>query len=239
MIDIKPYHSSGSKKKQVMQMFDNIAKSYDNLNQSMSFGMHHIWRKKAIKKLNKNTKDILDIATGTGDFAITAAKYTNAQITGIDISEGMLKIAENKIHNKNLKERISLTLADSENLPFDDNQFDAITAGFGVRNFEDREKGLKEIYRVLKKEGMLIILEPSSPQYFPLKQIYNLYFNHITPFIGGIISKDKKAYSYLPESVEAFPASKEFIIQLEEIGFINSQYTSLTFGSVALYTAIK
>ena len=154
-------------------MFDNIASSYDLLNHSLSFGMDNLWRKIAVKKLTHNPEYILDIATGTADFAISAAKYTNAQIIGIDISEGMLKIGEQKIAKKKLNKRISLQLADSENLPFKTNSFNAITAGFGVRNFEHLKKGLQEMYRVLKEDGMVVILEPSTPKYFPLKHFIN------------------------------------------------------------------
>ena len=239
MSEIKPYNTSSSKKSEVIKMFNNISSSYDILNQSLSFGMHHSWRKKAIFHLEKQTKNILDIATGTADFAISAAKYTKANITGVDISDGMLKIGKKKIQENKLEKRINLSIADSENLPFDENQFDAVTVGFGVRNFENRKKGLEEIYRVLKKEGKLLILEPSSPQIFPLKQIYNLYFSHITPLFGRIVSKDQRAYSYLPESVKAFPSSKEFIKELKNVGFKACKQISFTFGSVVLYIAIK
>lgn len=239
MTKISPYNNSESKKKQVIKMFDNIAKSYDFLNHSLSLGMDNVWRRIAIKKLVNNPNTILDIATGTGDFSISASKYTNAQISGIDISQGMLDIGIKKIKKKGLCDRIKLQLADSENLPFNDKSFDAITAGFGVRNFENLKKGLSEMHRVLDKNGIVAILEPSTPKYFPLKQFYNLYFNNILPIIGALISKDKKAYSYLPESVNAFPSGENFLKELEKVGFKKCQYFPLTFGIVSLYTAIK
>ena len=239
MSKVTPYNTTEGKKKQVTKMFDNIAGSYDFLNHTLSLGMDNIWRKIAIKKLRKNSATILDIATGTGDFAISAAKYTNANITGIDISQGMLDIGVEKISKKGLTDRIQLQLADSEKLPFKENSYDGITAGFGVRNFENLNKGLSEMYRTLKKGGIVAILEPSEPTYFPLKQFYKLYFHHILPLIGGIISKDKNAYSYLPDSVTAFPSGNNFLIELNKIGFKESKHIPLTFGIVSLYIAIK
>ena len=239
MSKVTPYNSSESKKKQVSEMFDNIANSYDFLNHSLSLGMDNVWRKIAIKKLTNNPKTILDIATGTGDFAVSAAKYTDAKITGIDISQGMLNVGIEKVRKKNLNNRISLQLADSESLPFNDNTFDAITAGFGVRNFENLNKGLSEMKRVLNKDGIVVILEPSTPKYFPLKQFYKLYFHHVLPTIGAWISKDKSAYSYLPESVDAFPSGEKFIIELKNVGFRDCKHIPLTFGIVSLYIAIK
>jgi len=239
MTKVTPYNNSESKKKQVTEMFDNIAESYDFLNHSLSLGMDNVWRKIAIKKLVNNPNTILDIATGTGDFAISASKHTNAKISGIDISQGMLNVGNEKIKKKGLEDRIKLQLADSENLPFNDQAFDAITAGFGVRNFENLNNGLSEMYRVLNNNGIIAILEPSTPKYFPLKQFYNLYFNNILPTIGAWISKDKEAYSYLPESVNAFPSGEKFLKKLEKVGFKNCQHFPLTFGIVSLYTAIK
>ena len=239
MSKVTPYNSTEGKKKQVTKMFDNIAGSYDFLNHTLSLGMDNIWRKIAIKKLTNNPATILDIATGTGDFAISASKYTNANITGIDISQGMLDVGIEKINKKKLTDRIKLQLADSENLPFDDDSYDAITAGFGVRNFENLNKGLSEMNRTLKKGGMVAILEPSEPTSFPLKQLYNLYFHHILPFIGGIISKDKNAYTYLPDSVSAFPSGKDFLVELEKAGFQKCKHIPLTLGIVSLYIAIK
>jgi len=239
MSKVTPYNSSESKKKQVSEMFDNIANSYDFLNHSLSLGMDNVWRKIAIKKLTNNPKIILDIATGTGDFAVSAAKYTDAKITGIDISQGMLNVGIEKVRKKNLNNRISLQLADSESLPFNDNTFDAITAGFGVRNFENLNKGFSEMKRVLNNDGIVVILEPSTPKYFPLKQFYKLYFHHVLPTIGAWISKDKSAYSYLPESVNAFPSGEKFIVELKNVGFKDCKHIPLTFGIVSLYIAIK
>ncbi|MDA9634669.1 ubiquinone/menaquinone biosynthesis methyltransferase, partial [bacterium] len=192
---IKPYNSLQSKKNQVKHMFNMIASKYDLLNHTLSLGMDYVWRKKAIKKILNNPKEILDIATGTADFAISAAKHTEANITGIDISDQMINVGNKKIQQKKLNNRIKLSIEDSENLPFHDNSYDAITAGFGVRNFENLEKGLSEIYRVVKKDGYVVILEPSTPKVFPLKQIFSIYFQKILPFIGSLVSKDKSAYS--------------------------------------------
>jgi len=239
MTTVTPYNKTEGKKKQVTKMFDNIAGSYDFLNHTLSLGMDNVWRKIAIKNLSNNPSTILDIATGTGDFAISASKYTQANITGIDISQGMLDVGIEKIRRRGLANRIQLQLADSENLLFNDNSYDAITAGFGVRNFEDLNKGLSEMYRTLKEEGIVAILEPSEPTSFPLKQFYNLYFHHILPFIGGVISKDKNAYTYLPDSVAAFPSGKKFLTELEKVGFKECKLIPLTFGIVSLYIAIK
>ena len=239
MTKVTPYNNTETKKNQVTKMFDNIAGSYDFLNHTLSLGMDNIWRKIAIKKLNNKPATILDIATGTGDFAISASKYTNANITGIDISQGMLDVGVEKITKKGLSNRIQLQLADSEKLPFQNNSYDAITAGFGVRNFEDLNKGLSEMYRTLKSGGKVAILEPSEPTHFPLKQFYNLYFHHILPFIGGIISKDKNAYTYLPDSVSAFPSGNDFLTELDKVGFKECKHIPLTFGIVSLYIAIK
>ena len=239
MTKVTPYNNLETKKKQVTKMFDNIAGSYDFLNHTLSLGMDNIWRKIAIKELSNKPSTILDIATGTADFAISASKYTNATITGIDISQGMLDVGVEKITKKGLTNRIQLQLADSEKLPFQDNSYDAITAGFGVRNFEDLNKGLSEMYRTLKSGGKVAILEPSEPTNFPLKQFYNLYFHHILPFIGGIVSKDKNAYTYLPDSVSAFPSGKDFLTELDKVGFKESKHIPLTFGIVSLYIAIK
>ena len=220
-------------------MFDNIAKNYDFLNHSLSFGLDFYWRKRAIKKLTNNPKKILDVATGTADFAISSSKIKGAKITGIDISEGMIEVGKSKIKKEGLEDVINLQIADSEDLPFDDFTFDAITAGFGVRNFENLEKGLYEMYRVLEKKGIVAILEPSKPKTFPLKQLYNIYFHHVLPFVGKLISKDNSAYTYLPNSVEAFPSGNDFINHLEIVGFKDCKHFPLTLGIVDLYIAIK
>ena len=236
---IKPYNSLESKKDQVKHMFNMIASKYDVLNHTLSLGMDYVWRKKAIKKILNNPKEILDIATGTADFAISAAKHTQANITGIDISDQMIYVGNKKIQQKKLNNRIKLSIEDSENLPFHDNSYDAITAGFGVRNFENLEKGLSEIYRVVKKNGYVVILEPSTPKAFPLKQIFSIYFQKILPFIGSLVSKDKSAYSYLPNSVKSFPDGDDFLKILNKQGFSKANYYPLSFGIVSLYVAIK
>ena len=236
---IKPYNSLQSKKDQVKHMFNMIASKYDVLNHTLSLGMDYVWRKKAIKKILNNPKEILDIATGTADFAISAAKHTEANITGIDISDQMINVGNKKIQQKKLNNRIKLSIEDSENLPFLDNSYDAITAGFGVRNFENLEKGLSEIHRVVKKNGYVVILEPSTPKAFPLKQIFSIYFQKILPFIGSLVSKDKSAYSYLPNSVKSFPDGDDFLKILNKQGFSKTNYYPLSFGIVSMYVAIK
>jgi len=239
MDKITPYNSKESKKEQITRMFNNIAQSYDLLNRTLSFGIDNFWRRKAVKQIPNNAKKILDIATGTADLAISSAKHTNAEIIGVDISKEMLKKGREKIKRKQLTNKITLQIGDAENLEFKNSMFDAITVGFGVRNFEDLEKGLKEIYRVLKEKGLLIIIEPSIPENSPLKEFYNLYFKYIVPKIGSLISKDNNAYAYLPSSVEAFPAIKEFTLKLEKIGFKKVKHKSLSLGVVSIYTAIK
>ena len=236
---IKPYNNSQNKKNQVKQMFNKIAYKYDFLNRFLTFGIDNVWRTIAVKKIKNNPKNVLDIATGTADLAIITAKYTNAEIIGLDISDQMLKVGKEKITNKNLNSRIKLINGDAENLSFNNETFDAITVGFGVRNFENLEKGLNEIYRVIKEGGYVAILEPSYPEKFPLKQLFNFYFETLTPIIGNLISKDYKAYSYLSKSVKNFPSSKNFIDQLKKIGFSKCNHYSLTFGVVSLYIAIK
>lgn len=241
MSTVTPYkNQSNSKKEQVAEMFDNIAPKYDFLNQLLSLGIHKGWRRKAVDLLKaKHPKTILDIATGTGDFAIEAMKLNPDKIMGVDISKGMLELGVEKIKKLGLQNKIELKLGDSENLPFEDNSFDAITVGFGVRNFENLEKGIADIYRVLKTGGEVSILEFSKPQNFPIKQVYNFYFRYITPFIGKLFSNDNAAYTYLPESVNAFPAGEEFLIKLREAGFKESKDIPVTFGIASIYFAKK
>lgn len=236
-----PYkEKTAGKKEQVATMFNNISKKYDFLNHFLSLGIDILWRKKAIKMLQKSQpKQILDIATGTGDFAIEALKLNPIKVTGIDISEGMLSVGKEKIKAKGVDNIISLELGDSENLRFDDNYFDAYTVGFGVRNFENLKKGLSEMLRVLKPNGTAIILEFSKPKAFPVKQIYNFYFNAMLPGIGKLVSKDNAAYTYLPESVDAFPDGKDFTKILSEIGYQNITETRLMFGIASIYKANK
>lgn len=222
-------------------MFDNIAHRYDFINTLLSFGIHKSWRRKAVKKLLKfHPKTVLDVATGTGDFAIVSLKKLNPEkIVGVDISEGMLACGREKLKKAGLEKKIKLQYGDSENLPFADNTFDAITVGFGVRNFESLEKGLACMLRVLKPGGTLVILEFSRPSKFPAKQFYNFHFYKLTPAIGGMISKDKKAYRYLPESVKVFPDGKAFTDILEKTGFVNTTRQPLAFGIASIYTGMK
>jgi len=238
---VTPYKDqTTSKKEQVATMFNNIAPKYDFLNQLLSMGIHKGWRRKAVNLLKEvKPKNILDIATGTGDFAIEAMKLSPDKVVGVDISEGMLKIGVEKINKLGLQNKIELKLGDSENLPFADNSFDAITVGFGVRNFENLEKGINDIYRVLNKNGMIAILEFSKPQAFPIKQIYHFYFRYITPAIGKLFSKDSSAYTYLPESVKAFPAGEDFLNVLKKAGFKETKAIPVTFGVASIYIAKK
>jgi demethylmenaquinone methyltransferase/2-methoxy-6-polyprenyl-1,4-benzoquinol methylase len=238
---VVPYkQQAGSKKEQVAQMFNRISKRYDFLNHFLSLGIDISWRKKAIKLLEpQSPKHILDIATGTGDFAIQAMSLNPEKIVGVDISEGMLEIGRQKISKKGLQENINLQLGDSENLEFNDNNFDAVIVSFGVRNFEDLNRGLKEMYRVLKPNGNAVILEFSKPQEFPFKQIYGWYFKNVLPRIGRMVSKDKSAYRYLPESVEQFPSGQGFIDKLKAVGFKNCICKKVTFGVSSIYMAKK
>jgi demethylmenaquinone methyltransferase / 2-methoxy-6-polyprenyl-1,4-benzoquinol methylase len=230
-----------SKKGQVTTMFDKIAPYYDQLNRVLSLGIDVWWRKKAIGILGQsNPKQILDIATGTADLAIEAAmKIKPQRIIGLDISANMLKIGDEKILKKGLQNIITLEQGDSENLRFTEHSFDAVTAAFGVRNFENLEKGLAEMYRVLKPGGTLLVLEFSKPTIFPFKQLFNIYFKYLLPLIGKIRSKDAKAYQYLYESVQAFPDYGNFTKILDKLGFSNTEYKVLSFGICCIYLAKK
>jgi demethylmenaquinone methyltransferase/2-methoxy-6-polyprenyl-1,4-benzoquinol methylase len=240
MSKVTPYNTSDSKKEQVAEMFDNIAFRYDLLNGILSFGTHKGWRRKCVRKLKVlQPKQILDVATGTGDFAIASAKLHPDKIIGVDISEGMMKFGRDKLKKLNLGNLIELQSGDAETLTFPDNSFDAITVGFGVRNFENLEKGLTNLSRVLKPGGKIVILEFSYPRAFPIKQIYNFYFTYWTPFIGKIFSKDTRAYSYLQESVKAFPNNENFVAVMNKCGFKNSSFQTLSFGVAAIYEAEK
>lgn len=222
-------------------MFDNIARRYDFLNHLLSLGIDRYWRKKAVGFLkDKKSFTILDVATGTGDLAITAYKILKPEkIIGIDLSEKMLEIGRNKIAHKLPDAKIELQRGDSENLNFEDNVFDAVTVAFGVRNFENLEKGLAEIYRILIPGGWFVILEFSKPHHFPVKQLYGFYFKRILPFIGRIFSKDTGAYKYLPESVMVFPDGDNLIRYLGRAGFTSCSFRPLTLGIVTIYTAQK
>lgn len=239
--EIKPYKKEDlGKKEQVALMFNNISKKYDLLNHLLSLGIDIQWRKKAIKLLSSvKPQTILDVATGTADFAIEALSLKPKKVIGVDISDGMLDIGRKKIKKKNLDQIISLENGDSENLRFEDNNFDAVIVAFGVRNFENLERGLMNMCRVLKKDGKVIILEFSKPTSFPFKQMYNFYFKSILPIIGNVISKDNSAYTYLPESVQAFPQGVKFLEILKRTGFNQTECIQLTFGICSIYTGVK
>lgn len=238
---VLPYKEERSgKKEQVARMFNNISRRYDFLNHFLSLGIDRLWRKTAIGLLKSHRpQHILDVATGTGDFAIQALELRPRKVTGIDISEGMLEIGRKKIARLHLADKIELLKDDSENLQFAENTFDAATVGFGVRNFEDLERGLAEIRRVLKPGAMLVVLEFSRPRRFPMRQLYNFYFKNILPGLGRLISRDKSAYTYLPESVEAFPDGTDFENILKKVGFKETTCKPLTFGISSVYTARK
>lgn len=238
---ITPYKDSSlSKKEQVAQMFDTISGNYDNLNRVISFGIDVKWRKKVLKMIGKShPKTILDIATGTGDLAILMAQTKADKIIGLDISAGMLEVGVQKIANKNLSKTIEMVLGDSENIPFEDDYFDAITVAFGVRNFENLEKGLSEILRVLKPNGTFVILETSVPDKTPYKQGYEFYSKNILPLIGKLFSKDNVAYGYLSESAAAFPYGEKLNNILRKIGFIDVVALPQTFGVATIYSASK
>lgn len=236
-----------AEKNYVRSMFNNIAPTYDKLNHILSLNIDKIWRRKAVKRIVKNLRNsetenlktpnsqVLDMACGTADSTIALAKAGVPRVTGVDISEGMLKVGEKKIEELNLNSVISLKVEDCENLSFEDNTFDAAFIAFGIRNFEDKKKGLKELHRVLKPNGHLLILELSVPQNKILLSLYKLYFLHILPFIGKKISGDNKAYTYLPQSVMNFPKPKDFLQTMEECGFNDVRQKALTFGLCRIY----
>jgi demethylmenaquinone methyltransferase/2-methoxy-6-polyprenyl-1,4-benzoquinol methylase len=240
MDPITPYNNNESKKEQVAQMFDNIAFRYDFLNSLLSLGIHKGWRRTCIKKIAaKQPKHILDVATGTADFAIEAMKLKPVSVTGIDISEGMMKFGREKIVKLNLQDKITLKYGDAETSDLPDNSMDAITVGFGVRNFENLEKGLANMLRILKPGGQLCVLEFSSPRKFPIKQFYKFHFKYITPTLGKLFSKDTRAYTYLPESIKAFPDNERFIAILEKVGYKKASFSSVGMGLAAIYMAEK
>ncbi|MGE5943119.1 MAG: bifunctional demethylmenaquinone methyltransferase/2-methoxy-6-polyprenyl-1,4-benzoquinol methylase UbiE [Flavobacteriales bacterium] len=241
MSKIKPYKNSDlGKKEQVTKMFDTISGDYDGLNRVISFGIDIKWRKKVVHIVKEtNPKTVLDIATGTGDLAIALSKTNATKIIGLDISSGMLEIGKEKIKKQGLENKIEMVLGDSENMPFEDNTFDAITVGFGIRNFETLENGLKEILRVLKPGGCFVILETSMPTKTPYKQGYNFYTKNILPVIGRLFSKDKSAYKYLCESASVFPYGETLNNILRKIGFINVEDFPQTFGVATIYVSSK
>jgi demethylmenaquinone methyltransferase / 2-methoxy-6-polyprenyl-1,4-benzoquinol methylase len=237
---VKPYDANGSKKQQVSEMFDNIAYKYDFLNHFLSLGIDKWWRKKMLANITGENIHLLDVATGTADVALAAIKNPNIKsIIGVDISKEMLNIGRTKISKLNLDDKIRLDLGDSERLIYDSESFDIVTVAFGVRNFEDLNKGLLEINRVLKKDGKVIVLEFSKPNRFPFKQLYNIYFKNILPLIGKITSKDNRAYTYLYESVQSFPDGERFLLELQKTGYKNSSCTNLTLGICSIYVAYK
>jgi demethylmenaquinone methyltransferase/2-methoxy-6-polyprenyl-1,4-benzoquinol methylase len=240
-VEVKPYgNSDKSKKEEVAEMFNNISKKYDFLNHFLSLGIDKIWRKKAIKKLREiQPKRILDIATGTGDFAIASLKLNPTEVVGIDISAGMLEVGREKMKARHFDSIITMTLGDSEALPFEDNYFDALTVGFGVRNFEHLEIGLAEMLRVIRVGGKVIILEFSKPKKFPIKQGYGFISKYIIPFFGKRISKDEKAYAYLPESIAAFPEGQEMIDILTKLGYKDVEAELVSGGIATIYSGVK
>lgn len=238
---VTPYKNSQlSKKEQVATMFNTISGNYDNLNRVISFGIDIKWRKKVLDLVTKsNPETILDIATGTGDLAILMAQTPAKKIIGLDISSGMLAVGVQKIEAKKLSDRIEMILGDSEKMPFEDDYFDAITVAFGVRNFENLEKGLSEILRVLKPGGTFVILETSVPEKTPYKQGYHFYSRSILPLIGKLFSKDNTAYGYLSESSAVFPYGERLNNILRKTGFIDVKDMPQTFGVATIYYASK
>jgi demethylmenaquinone methyltransferase/2-methoxy-6-polyprenyl-1,4-benzoquinol methylase len=239
--EITPYKDSSlSKKEQVAKMFDTISGNYDSLNRVISFGIDVKWRKKVLQLVAEtNPENVLDIATGTGDLAILMAQTKAKKIIGLDISAGMLEIGKSKIEERKLSQTIEMVLGDSENMPFEDHFFDAITVAFGVRNFEHLEKGLTEILRVLKPGGIFVILETSVPEKTPYRQGYGFYTKNILPLIGKLFSKDNVAYGYLSESAASFPYGEALNNILRKTGFINVKAMPQTFGVATIYSASK
>ena len=237
MATILPYDKgSAGKKAEVREMFDNISGTYDGLNRVLSFGIDQGWRKRLILRLvSIEPHRVLDVATGTADLAIAEARATQAEVIGLDLSPGMLEVGRKKVSHHHLGDRITLVVGDSEALPYPDASFDAVTVAFGVRNFENLEKGLAEIRRVLKPGGLLLVLEFGRPKSALVRAGYNFYSATLLPFVGRLVSKDARAYSYLPESVRAFPSGPDFIAILHRVGFSAPRFTPLTFGICMFY----
>lgn len=238
---VKPYNKqNASKKEEVAEMFNNISEKYDYLNHLLSMGIDKIWRRKAIRILKQyNPKKILDVATGTGDFAIAALKLKPESVIGVDISKGMIDKGKEKLCRKGIQDKVVLQIGDSENLDFKDDTFDGLTVAFGVRNFENLEKGLAEMKRVLKPGGVAIILEFSKPKKFPVKQTFGIYSKHVIPKIGKKVSKDDAAYAYLPESVAAFPEGQDFLDILDKVGYKNTRSKMVSGGIATIYVGEK
>ncbi len=241
MREVKPYRdSSAGKKVQIATMFDSIAPKYDFLNHTLSFGIDKMWRRKAIRLISgKSPETILDVATGTGDFAIAALKSGARKVTGIDISREMIAVGQDKLRKMGLEEKITLMTGDSEDIQFPDKSFDVATVAFGVRNFENLSRGLSELYRVLKSGGTLCVLEFSNPRQPLVRFGYRIYSKNLMPWFGRIVSGDKSAYTYLPESVEEFPDGEKFITFMKESGFVQITEYRLTFGIATIYIGKK
>lgn len=239
--NIKPYNKNGEKTEQVEQMFDNIAPAYDKLNHTLSLGIDRSWRRKAIAWLRPfHPRRIMDVATGTGDFAILACRKLNPeQLIGTDISEGMMKVGREKAKKADLSDRISFVREDCTSLSFANESFDAVTVAFGIRNFDNLDKGLSEMYRVLTPGGHLVILELTTPDRFPMKQLFAIYSKVVIPLLGKTLSKDKNAYHYLPETIKAFPQGEVMKTVIAKVGFSEVEFRRLTFGICTLYTATK
>ena len=239
--NIKPYNQEGEKSEQVEQMFDNIAPAYDKLNHALSLGIDKSWRRKAIKWLQPFApKCMMDVATGTGDFAILAARLLQPnKLIGTDISEGMMNVARSKVKQVGLSDKVSFAREDCTSLSFQDNTFDAVTVAFGVRNFANLDMGLAEMCRVITPDGHMVILELTTPEKFPMKQLFGIYSKMIIPTMGKLISKDNRAYKYLPQTIEAFPQGEVMKKAILKAGFSSVEIKSLTFGICTLYTATK
>lgn len=239
--NIKPYDRSGSKSRQVERMFDSIAHSYDRLNHTLSWGIDKRWRKAAVDSLRPFTpKRVLDVATGTGDFALLAARELKPEsLLGIDLSEGMLDIARKKTLQAELADVVSFQKEDCLGLTLKDNTFDAVIVAYGVRNFEDLDKGLREMLRVMRPGGRLVIIELTAPRRFPMRQLFWLYAHVVMPLVGRIISRDRHAYTYLPATMEVFPQGEQMQEILLHAGFKEVKFKRFTFGLSTLYTATK
>lgn len=238
---IKPYGSEGNKGKLVEEMFDNIAPTYDTLNHQLSWDIDRGWRRKAITQLSPyQPKDILDIATGTGDFAILAAEMLHPQtLIGADISEGMMAVGREKVGQAGLQDVITFHREDCMNLSFPDEQFDAVTAAFGIRNFADLDQGLREMCRVLRQGGHLSVVELTTPVTFPMRQLFKIYSHTVLPIYGRLVSKDSNAYEYLTATIEAFPQGEQMTAILLKAGFREASFKRLTFGICTMYFATK
>jgi len=241
MSEVKPYRPEGSKKEQVAAMFNAISPKYDALNRILSAGIDQSWRRKTLREIRATgALNLLDVATGTADLALALAKgIPGSRVVGVDISAGMLEVGRSKVRARDLEGRVRLDLGDGEQLPYEESSFDAVTVAFGVRNFENLEQGLRDMRRVLEPGGTLAVLEFSQPTAWPLRSLYLFYFKNILPRIGRMVSKDASAYTYLPNSVQAFPYGEAFAAKLREAGFKSVRVRPLTFGIASLYLAIK